>query len=89
MTRVMEYSSGGIPDWQTVNGAAEFDEIRWRMYAATGCTTVFELAAFLETTPAHISDARRQLRIPDRWFQHIFLKTGVDPLWIKNGVGEG
>ncbi len=84
----MEYGNDKAPDCHTVRDTAEFDEIRWRFYAATDCTTIFELAAFLGTTPVLMSEARRSLRIPMEWFRIVFLKTGTDPIWLRDGMGE-
>ena len=67
---------------------AAFDAVKRRLYEVSGCTNYYELATFLDTKPAQISDARRRLRIPVEWLRTVFLKTYANPVWILTGEGE-
>ena len=59
-----------------------------RLYEATGCKNIRELAELLGVRPAQISDARRRLRLPVSWLRTVFLKTSAHPAWLKDGIGE-
>ena len=75
-------------EYYSVRNGEEFDAIKLRLYEATGCMNMHELAHVLGTTAAHISDARRRLRMPEIWFQTVFLKTLTHPTWLKEGKGR-
>ena len=84
----MKNPTGEMPGYYYVHDEHEFDALKERFYEATGSRSFADLAEFLAVSPAQISDARRRLRIPFMWFQLVFLKTNIDPAWLKDGAGE-
>ena len=84
----MVYPPGIAAEYHEVISVAAFDRIKRRLYTVSGCASFCELAAFLETSPAKISDARRRTIIPARWLQQAFLKVNAHPQWILTGEGE-
>lgn len=84
----MRYATGTAPSFHALPDQASFDAVKQRLHETSGCKNFYELADFLETTPAQLSDARRRLRIPVQWFRITFLKTKVNPHWLLTGTGE-
>lgn len=84
----MRYATGPLCTFHPVPDVAAFDAVKCRLYEVSGCTSYYELAMFLDTKPAQISDARRRLRIPVEWLRTVFLKTYANPVWILTGEGE-
>ena len=57
-----------------------------RLYAATGCNNMSELAAYLEVSASGISDARRRNRVPVAWFRTMLAKNPeISPVWLLTG----
>ena len=64
-----------------------FQEVYDRIRCATNARTQTELAAVLEIRQSSISDAKRRNSIPSDWYMKLFEKFGLNPDWIKKGVG--
>lgn len=84
----MDYPTNPPPEYHSFPDAEAFAAFKQRLYATTQCTSLYELAAFLETKPPQITDAGRRLRCPVAWAQIVFIKTGTNPLWLLEGEGE-
>lgn len=84
----MTYATGPLCTFHAVSDTAAFDAVKQRLYEVSECQDYHELAEFLGTKPAHISDARRRLRIPVEWLRTAFLKTYTNPVWILTGEGQ-
>lgn len=84
----MRYATGPLCTFHPMPDTAAFDAVKRRLYELSGCTTYYELAAFLDTKPAKLSDARRRLHVPVGWLRTAFLKTYANPVWILTGEGE-
>lgn len=58
-----------------------------RVFEAAGCRTQLELAAILDVRQSSISDAKRRGAIPSDWLIKLLYLRGVNPAWIKDGIG--
>lgn len=65
----------------------DFDEVFKRLKLATNASTQMELAAVLEIRQSSISDAKRRNSVPAEWFMKLFETMGLNPDWLKKGVG--
>ena len=65
----------------------DFNDIYERMRIATGCRTQMELADVLEIRQSSISDAKRRDSVPGDWYMKLFDRFGLNPDWLKQGVG--
>lgn len=59
-----------------------------RLKRATGSRTFRELAACLNVTPASISNAKRQQRVPADWLVSVGRDTGWSMDWLYTGLGS-
>lgn len=66
---------------------AIFQDIYDRIRQATSARTQTELAAVLEIRQSSISDAKRRDSVPADWYMKLFEKFGLNPDWLKSGVG--
>ncbi len=64
-----------------------FKDAYERIKYATGTKTQVEIAEVLEIRQSSISDAKRRDSIPGDWYMKLFEKFGLNPDWIKQGVG--
>ncbi len=64
-----------------------FEEAYARIKFATGTKTQVEIAEVLEIRQSSISDAKRRNSVPGDWYMKLFEKFGLNPDWIKQGVG--
>lgn len=64
-----------------------FDEVFERIKYATQAKTQVELANVLDIRQSSISDAKRRNSIPSDWCIKLFERFGLNPDWIKKGVG--
>ena len=64
-----------------------FAEIYERIKLATNSRTQVELAEVLDIRQSSISDAKRRNSVPGDWFMKLFEKFGLNPDWLKQGVG--
>ncbi len=64
-----------------------FKEVCDRIRYATNARTQIELAEVLDIRQSSISDAKRRDSIPSDWIVKLFEKYGLNPDWIKKGVG--
>lgn len=64
-----------------------FQEVYDRIRHATNARTQTELAAVLEIRQSSISDAKRRNSVPADWYMKLFEKFGLNPDWIKSGMG--
>ena len=58
-----------------------------RIKAVTHTRTQTALAEILEIRQSSISDAKRRQSVPGAWYMTLFEKLGVNPDWLKSGVG--
>lgn len=58
-----------------------------RIQAVTHTRTQVELAQVLEIQQSSVSDAKRRQTIPAEWYVKLLEKLGVNPDWLKNGMG--
>lgn len=58
-----------------------------RLKRATGARTFRELAAFLNVSPASVSNAKRQQRVPADWLVAVGRDTGWSMDWLYTGLG--
>ncbi len=77
-----------LPKYQIVADVAVWNAIRDRLYEASSCKDLYEFAAFLEISPAQISDAKRCLYVPEVWLQIMAERVKANPAWIMTGAGE-
>ena len=66
---------------------SSFAEIYERISLATNCRTQVELAKALGIRQSSISDAKRRNSVPGDWLMKLFEKFGLNPDWLKRGVG--
>jgi len=66
---------------------SNFDEIFERIKLATRTRTQIELANVLDIRQSSISDAKRRNSIPADWLMKLFERFGLNPDWIKRGIG--
>lgn len=59
-----------------------------RLKKATGSRTNRELAAFLNVSPASVSNAKRQRRVPPDWLVSVGRDTGASIDWLFTGLGS-
>lgn len=64
-----------------------FQEVYDRIRYATNARTQVELAEVLEIRQSSISDAKRRDSVPSDWYMKLFEKFGLNPDWLKKGVG--
>lgn len=64
-----------------------FAEIYERIKLATNCRTQMELATVLDIRQSSISDAKRRDTVPGDWYMKLFERQGLNPDWLKQGVG--
>lgn len=64
-----------------------FQEVYDRVRFATNTKTQAELATILEIRQSSISDAKRRDSVPPEWYIKLFEKFGLNPDWIKQGIG--
>ena len=64
-----------------------FAEIYERIKLATSSRTQVELAEVLDIRQSSISDAKRRNSVPGDWYMKLFEKYGLNPDWLKQGVG--
>lgn len=65
--------------------ANSFREVYERFLQATGVKKDFELAAFLEISPASVSGSKRRQNIPYSWYLKVAEKSGVSVNWLRHG----
>lgn len=70
-----------------MSDATFFQEVYNRIRCATNARTQTELAAVLEIRQSSISDAKRRNSVPADWYLKLFEKFGLNPDWLKSGVG--
>ena len=58
-----------------------------RLKRATGSRTFRELAAFLNVSPASVSNAKREQRVPADWLVAVGRDTGWSMDWLYTGLG--
>lgn len=58
-----------------------------RIKAVTHTRTQTALAETLEIKQSSISDAKRRQSVPGAWYMTLFEKLGVNPDWLKSGIG--
>lgn len=58
-----------------------------RIQIVTGARTQVELAAILGIKQSSISDAKKRKSVPADWYMKLFEKLGVNPDWLKKGIG--
>ena len=66
---------------------SSFAEIYGRITLATNCRTQMELAEVLGIRQSSISDAKRRNSVPGDWYMKLFEKFGLNPDWLKQGMG--
>ncbi len=66
---------------------SSFQEAYERIKFATATKTQIDIAAILEIRQSSISDAKRRNSVPAEWVMKLFEKFGLNPDWIKQGVG--
>lgn len=64
-----------------------FEEIYERIKLATSSRTQVELAGVLDIRQSSISDAKRRNSVPGDWYMKLFEKYGLNPDWLKWGMG--
>lgn len=64
-----------------------FEEIFERIKVATNTRTQVELAEVLDIRQSSISDAKRRDSVPSDWYLKLFEKYGLNPDWLKSGLG--
>ena len=65
-----------------------FQETYERICEVTGARTQVELANLLAIRQSSISDAKRRNSIPADWYMKLFEKLGINPNWLKYGIGS-
>ncbi len=66
---------------------SSFEEAYERIKFATNTKTQIEIAEVLEIRQSSISDAKRRNSVPGDWYMKLFEKFGLNPDWLKRGVG--
>lgn len=64
-----------------------YDQIMQRIRSVTQTRTQAELAVVLGIRQSSISDAKRRQNIPSEWYMKLFENLGVNPDWVKKGIG--
>ncbi len=64
-----------------------FQEVYDRIRQVTNAPTQVELAKVLGIRQSSISDAKRRGSIPPEWYLTLFDKFGLNPDWLKKGLG--
>ena len=64
-----------------------YKETLERIKAVTHTRTQTALAEILEIRQSSISDAKRRQSVPGAWYMTLFEKLGVNPDWLKSGIG--
>ncbi len=67
--------------------AMSYDQIMQRIRFVTRTRTQVELAAILGIKQSSISDGKRRQNIPSDWYMKLFENLGVNPDWLKKGIG--
>lgn len=70
-----------------MNTSLSFDEAFNRIQRVTYTQTQNELAQFLDIRQPSIAEAKKRQSIPADWYIKLFEKIGVNPDWIKKGLG--
>lgn len=65
----------------------DYNNIITRIHYATKTRTQTELATLLGVRQSSISDAKKRGSIPNNWYLMLFEKLGVNPDWLKSGLG--
>ena len=68
------------------SGLGYWDIIK-RIQAVTNTRTQTALAEILEIRQSSIFDAKRRQSVPGAWYMTLFEKLGVNPDWLKSGIG--
>lgn len=66
---------------------SSFMEAYDRIKFATNTRTQVALAEVLDIRQSSISDAKRRNSVPADWYMKLFEKFGLNPDWLKQGVG--
>ncbi len=66
---------------------SSFAEAYERIKFSTNTKTQVELAEVLDIRQSSISDAKKRNSVPAEWFMKLFEKFGLNPDWLKQGVG--
>ena len=66
---------------------SSFNETYERIKFATNTRTQVELAEVLDIRQSSISDAKRRNSVPADWLMKLFEKFGLNPDWLKQGMG--
>lgn len=66
---------------------SSFMEAYERIKFATNTRTQVELADVLDIRQSSISDAKRRNSVPADWYMKLFEKFGLNPDWLKQGMG--
>ena len=66
---------------------SSFMEAYERIKFATNTRTQVELAEVLDIRQSSISDAKRRNSVPADWYMKLFEKFGLNPDWLKQGMG--
>lgn len=64
-----------------------YSDVYARIQKVTGGRTQTEIANILGIRQSSISDAKRRNAIPADWYITLFEQFGVNPDWLKQGVG--
>lgn len=64
-----------------------YQDIITRIHHVTKTRTQTELATLLGIRQSSISDSKRRDSIPNNWYLVLFEKLGVNPDWLKSGLG--
>lgn len=64
-----------------------YDQIMERIHTITHTQTQSELAVILDIKQSSISDSKKRQAIPSDWYMKLFEKLGINPDWLKKGVG--
>ncbi len=64
-----------------------YTEILHRIQAVTKTRTQNELAALLGISQSSVSDSKKRRTVPAEWYLKLFERLGLNPDWLKKGVG--
>ena len=67
---------------------SDFESQYRRVFESVDARTQVELAAVLDVRQSSISDAKRRKSIPAEWLVTLLDKKGIDPTWIRTGLGS-
>lgn len=63
------------------------NEVLDRIRKATKTSTQAQLARLLEIRPSSLAEAIKRNSIPAEWYMKLFEKEGLNPEWLKKGLG--